>query len=211
MTTKPGVAPRYERVLRPEVLDGMRRAFRRMNRGMLLIWRLGFGWSTEIWPAGFGRLMVVEHVGRKSGTPYRTPVNFTRRDGDIFCLAGFGAASDWYRNLMANPDIAIWLPDGRWTARADEASDAPDRLETMRRVLIDSGFAARAVGLDPHLASDDALDDATATYRLIRITPVAREDADGPGPGDLVWVWYPVGGLLALLVGARCRRRGGPR
>jgi deazaflavin-dependent oxidoreductase (nitroreductase family) len=198
MTTAPGVAPRYHKILDPDVLDDLRRRFRGMNRWMLLIWRTGLGWTAEIWPAGFGRLMVIEHVGRKSGTRYRTPVNFTRCGPDLYCLAGFGAKTDWYRNALADPDIAVWLPDGRWTARAAEASDSPDRLHLMRKVLIDSGFASRAVGLDAKVAADETLAAATETYRLLRITPVQREDVPD-GPGSLTWIWCPLGiGFLAI-------------
>ena len=95
-----GVASRYERILDPKVLEVIRRGLRRMNPGMLLIWRLGLGWSADLWPRGFGRLMVIEHVGRRSGARYRTPVNFTRDAGHVYCVAGFGPHTDWYRNVL---------------------------------------------------------------------------------------------------------------
>lgn len=205
MSTRPGIAPRYQKVLEPEFLESLRRRFKGMNRWMLLIWRTGLGRWAEAWPAGFGRLMVIEHVGRRSGTRYRTPVNFTRCGPDLYCLAGFGPKTDWYRNVLAEPEIAVWLPDGRWTATAAEASGSPDRLHLMRKVLIDSGFASRAIGLDPRTADQEALDEATATYRLLRITPDERRDAPD-GPGDLSWVWWPIG--LAFLAG-RWSRSGG--
>ncbi|NQV07015.1 nitroreductase family deazaflavin-dependent oxidoreductase [bacterium] len=205
MTSEPGFASRYEKVFDPKMLERLRRSFRGMNRWMLLIWRTGLGWSTDLWPAGFGRLMVIEHVGRKSGAAYRTPVNFTRCGPDTYCLAGFGPRTDWYRNVLAQPDIAIWLPDGRWTAAAVDVSDSSERLPLMRRVLIDSGFASRSVGLNPKVASDETLAAATDSYRLLRITPVEREDAP-IGPGDLAWIWWPLG--LAFLAGSWFGRRG---
>lgn len=204
MTSTPGLASRYEKVLDPEILARLRQSFRRMNRWMLLIWRTGLGWSTDLWPTGFGRLMVIEHVGRKSGNTYRTPINFAWSGSDIYCLAGFGPRTDWYRNVLARPDIAIWLPDGRWTATATDISDSSDRLPLMRQVLIDSGFASRAIGLDPKVASDETLATATETYRLLRVTPLEREDA-AYGPGDLAWIWRPLG--LAFLAGWWLGRR----
>jgi hypothetical protein len=75
----------------------------------------------------------------------------------------------------------------------------------MRRVLIDSGFASRAIGLNPKVASDETLAAATESYRLLRITPVEREDAPN-GPGDLAWIWRPLG--LAFLAGWWFGRRG---
>ena len=205
MSTPSGLSPRYDKVLEPDVLESLRQRFKGMNRGMLLMWRTGLGRWAEIWPAGFGRLMVIEHVGRKSGNRYRTPVNFTRCGPDLYCLAGFGPKTDWYRNVLADPEIAVWLPDGRWTATAAEASESEDRLHLMRKVLIDSGFASRAIGLDPRVADEETLAAATETYRLLRITPKERQDA-ADGPGDLAWIWWPI--ALAFLLGRWTKRSG---
>ena len=204
MTTTPGLAPRYAKVLEPGTLESLRTRLKGMNRWMVLLWRTGLGRWADAWPAGLGRLMVIEHVGRTSGTSYRTPVNFTRCGPDLFCLAGFGPQTDWYRNVLADPEIAVWLPDGRWTATAAEASRDPDRLPLVRKVLIDSGFASRAIGLDPRVADEETLAAATETYRLLRITPREREDA-ADGPGDLAWVWWPIG--IAFLIGRMLGRR----
>jgi deazaflavin-dependent oxidoreductase (nitroreductase family) len=201
----PGLSPRYLRLLDPEILEAGRQAFRKMNRGMLVMWRLGLGWTTDLWPAGFGRLMVIEHVGRKTGTRYRTPVNFTPDGDDVVCLAGFGERTDWLRNVLTRPDIAVWLPDGRWEARVEDASGDPERLDLMRRVLIDSGFAAPLIGIHPRRISDEDLADATSAYHLLRIRPLRRADAPD-GPGDLTWVWYPIGAVLAAGLWL-CRRR----
>ena len=44
---------------------------------------------------------VVEHVGRRSGTTYRTPVGI-ERDGDrLLVLLPYGAGADWVRNVLA--------------------------------------------------------------------------------------------------------------
>ena len=203
-----GVAARYEQILDPKVLEAIRRGLRRMNPGMLLIWRLGLGWSADLWPRGFGRLMVIEHVGRRSGARYRTPVNFTRDGGHVYCVVGFGPHTDWYQNVLTGPDIAVWLPDGRWSAHAEDASDDPRRLYLMRQVLLDSGFAAPLIGLHPLRIDDEELEAATASYRLVRITPLRRADAPD-GPGDLAWVWWLVGAVLVAGRWMRCvlRRR----
>jgi deazaflavin-dependent oxidoreductase (nitroreductase family) len=178
-----------------------------MNRGMEMLWRLGLGPFADVWPHGFGRLLVVEHTGRRSGTRYRTPINYTVVGDDLFCVAAFGERTDWYRNLLSTPDTAVWLPDGRWQATVTDVSDRSDRVDLMRRVLIDSGFAARVFGLNPHRISADDLAQATATYRLMRIRPVRRQAAP-EGPGDLAWIWIPMGAAVsALLLLRRLKRR----
>lgn len=200
---RPGLAARYWQVMEPKGLELLRRVFHQMNRGMVLLWRLGLGGFADVWPQGFGRLLVIEHTGRRSGSRYRTPLNYTIVGDDLYCVAAFGERSDWYRNLLATPDTAVWLPDGRWEASVADVSDDPKRVDLMRRVLIDSGFAAHLFGLHPHHIGDEDLAEATATCRLLRIRPLRRRKAPD-GPGDLTWIWYPIG--AATTVGLLRRR-----
>ncbi|MGH9136109.1 MAG: nitroreductase family deazaflavin-dependent oxidoreductase [Acidimicrobiales bacterium] len=44
---------------------------------------------------------IVEHVGRRTGKPYRTPVMAYRRGDRLNILVGYGIESDWVRNLQA--------------------------------------------------------------------------------------------------------------
>lgn len=176
--------------------EELRRGFKYFNRFMLLMWRLGLGRWVNIWPEVGGRIMVITHLGRKTGIKRYTPVNYTIADGEVYCTAGFGSRSDWYCNIMANPQVEVWLPDGWWAGVAEEVTDAEIRVPLLRQVLIDSGFAARAAGLDPVTMSNDELDAATHDYRLIHIR--LAEARTGPGgPGDLAWVW-PLTTLLLV-------------
>jgi deazaflavin-dependent oxidoreductase (nitroreductase family) len=184
--------------------ERLRLALWYLNRLMILLWRLGLGgWGNGT--AFTGWVMVLGHTGRKSGRRRLTPVNYAIIDGDIYCTAGFGARSDWYRNICNNPLVEIWLPRGRWAGMAEDLSNAPDRLEKLRRVIIASGFAGPLFGVNASRLDDQELDAATKAYRLIRIR--RYEALTGPdGPGDLAWIWpLATFGLLALLL--RIRRR----
>lgn len=56
------------------------------------------------WLPGQGTL---EHVGRKSGRPYRTPLLvFTAQDGFVF-LVGYGPQSDWLKNVLARGEAVL--------------------------------------------------------------------------------------------------------
>lgn len=194
-----GVAARYGRVLEPQTLRMLRRVFHQMNRAMVLLWRVGLGRFADMWPQGFGRLLVIEHTGRRSGARYLTPVNYTTAGNDVYCIAAFGERTDWYRNLLAAPRAAVWLPDGRWEATANDASNDRRRLDLLRKVLVDSGFAAPLFGLHPRRMSDETLAAVTETYLLVQIRPLRRQPAK-PGPGDLAWVWLPIGAAVAVLL-----------
>lgn len=174
-----------------------RTAFKAFNRFMILLWRLGLGSWVNFWPAVGGRIMVLVHVGRKTGLARRTPLNYAEIDGVIYCTAGFGAISDWHKNILAHDEVEIWLPDGWWSGVAADVSDSPSRGPLLREVLVQSGFAAYAAGIRPRTMGDDELAQRTRGYRLVRIERrLARTNPDGPG--DLSWVWPFV--TLLLLV-----------
>lgn len=82
--------------------------------------------SITPWLPGQGTL---EHVGRKSGKRYRTPLLvFPIRDGFVV-LIGYGLKSDWLRNVFASGQAvlhkrgkSIALTDPRLLSKADAAT-----------------------------------------------------------------------------------------
>jgi deazaflavin-dependent oxidoreductase (nitroreductase family) len=193
-------------ITHPGTEERLRQSFKQFNRFMLLMWRLGLGRWVNAWPEVGGRTMVITHTGRKSGIWRRTPVNYTVADGEIYCTAAFGSTSDWYRNISANPEVEVWLPDGWWSGVAEEVTDTQIRAPILRQILIDSGFAARAAGIDPVGTTNAELDAATTDYRLIRIRRTEAHTGPG-GPGDLAWVWLLATMVLLPLALSRRRRR----
>ena len=192
--------------LDPRLEEQLRQGFKYLNRFMLAMWRLGLGPWLNAWPGGLGRYMVITHTGRKSGAKRRTPVNYALVDDEVYCTAGFGSTSDWYRNIIANPQVEVWLPDGWWAGIAEEVTHPEARLPLLREVLIGSGFAAYAAGLDPKQMPDEDLDAATKEYRVIHIRRVAACTGKN-GPGDLAWVWPALVFAMLPLLFKRNRRK----
>jgi len=154
------------------------RFFKIMNPLMLGMWRLGLGRMINIWPAVIGRMMVITHTGRVTGLKRQTPVNYTIVDGELYGMAGQGVKADWYRNLMSCPQAAVWLPDGRWEACAEDVTARPDALRLWRAALKDSGFAAPVFGgINPYTIADEALAEKVKDYRLIHFQRVSKVEA----------------------------------
>ena len=129
--------------------------FKYFNRFMILMWRMGLGSVLNAMPPEFGRYIVLIHTGRKSGLKRQTPVNYAEVDGDIYSTAGFGAGSQWYQNMMAKPQIEIWMSSGWYQAEAEDVTENADSLRLMREVLIGSGFAATVLAqIDARTVSD---------------------------------------------------------
>ncbi len=186
--------------------NNLRTTFKCLNKLMILLWRLGLGRWINATPETGGRIMVLTTTGRKSGLKRRAPVNYARLNGDVYCLAGFGQSTHWYRNVMADPAVEVWLPDGWWAGYAEEVTDPEDRLSAVRQVMFNSGFAAEAFeGIDPHTISDETLREKAADWPVIRVRLEQPLSGSG-GPGDLAWMWPAAGALVALVWLWRRRR-----
>lgn len=110
----------------------------------------------------------VTTTGRRSGRPHRIEIWYARAGATLYLLAGGGTASDWVRNLQADPVVTVEL-DGR--SRPARARIIEDRAEDERaRTLVFDKYQPRghgdltawrasalpvAVDLDPALARDD--------------------------------------------------------
>lgn len=151
----------------PAQLNTLRRVFHAMNRFMVFMWKIGLGRWINAWPAVGGRIMVIQHRGRRTGKAHLTPVNYAFVDGELYCTAGFGSISDWYRNALADPHVELWLPNGRRAACAEDISESPSRLSILRAVIIASGFAASLFGVNQKKLNDEQLDALTKDYRLL--------------------------------------------
>jgi deazaflavin-dependent oxidoreductase (nitroreductase family) len=148
-------------------MQTLRRVFHAMNHFMVFMWQLGLGGLINCWPAVMGRIMVIRHVGRKSGRQYLTPVNYAIEDAEIYCAAGFGPGTGWYRNVMAHPNVDVWLPQGWRRVRACDVSDSPARAHLLRAIIIASGLAGPLLGVNQKKLTDEQVINIARDYRLI--------------------------------------------
>jgi deazaflavin-dependent oxidoreductase (nitroreductase family) len=103
------------------------RVFKLTNGRIGAKWRVGSAFTK---PAP---TLLLEHIGRKSGTTFTTPVLYLDDPPDVVIVASIGGMKkhpQWYRNLMANPETRVHLRKERGRAvRAREATDEErDRL-----------------------------------------------------------------------------------
>lgn len=54
------------------------------------------------------RLLLLEHQGRRTGTNRQTVLEVIEADAmSLYVAAGWGAKSDWFRNITAEPSVAV--------------------------------------------------------------------------------------------------------
>lgn len=96
------------------------------------LYRLKLGWLLG------ERFLLLKHVGRKSGRHYETVVEVVRHDEetDTYVVAsGWGETADWFKNVMATPEVEIAVGRRHIPAKAERlpAQDAVDELRDYER------------------------------------------------------------------------------
>lgn len=163
----------------------LRTIFKFVNRFFMVpLFRLGLG--PFIGNPITGYIMVMKTTGRKTGKDRYAPVNYAIRDGNIYCMAGFGKDTHWLRNLQEQPNIEIIIPSGPLAGAAEDATNSEEAVHVLRQLLKNSGFAGLLSGFNPYTMSDNELCERTKGYPLIRIRPTGA----GSGAGDAGgWLW----------------------
>ncbi|NIJ12473.1 deazaflavin-dependent oxidoreductase (nitroreductase family) [Saccharomonospora amisosensis] len=85
-----------------------------------------------------GRLLLLHHIGRVSGKPRRIVLEVVEHggDGSYVVVSGFGPKADWYRNVLANPDVTVQV-GGRTVA----ATARPVPKEEAAQIMVRYGSA----------------------------------------------------------------------
>ena len=78
----------------------------------------------------------VTTAGRTSGRAHTIEIWFDLHEGTVYLLSGGGDASDWVRNIRANPTVGLRLGDHDFLAKARVVED-PDEDALARRVLLE--------------------------------------------------------------------------
>lgn len=143
--------------------------FRFLKLPPRLIYALGLGNS-------YGRfVLLLTTRGRRSGKARVTPLQYERVDGVLVVGSARGTASDWYRNLLADPRAEVRVGQTRLTAIAETSTDPARivdflelRLERHPRVV---GRIMRLRGVPANPTRAD-LETYAARLAMVTLTPL---------------------------------------
>ena len=170
--------PVMTRLLRP-----LQHGFLVLNRGFmapLAHRRLGWLVGSPL----TGHIMVLRTHGRRSGLVREAPLGYVIRDGAVYCVAGYGTQTPWFRNLVDDPAVEVLLPTRRFRGVATPV-DAPDEWLAAYRALIASfGLLGRAVVGDIDRVADAELLARHRVLPIVRIRPADGGPPLTPGPFD---------------------------
>jgi deazaflavin-dependent oxidoreductase (nitroreductase family) len=145
------------------------------------LYRLGMGFIV-------GRLfLVMTTIGRKSGQPRRTAVEFHEFQGRKYILSGWGTKTDWYRNIERNPHITIQTWHGTESVLARRITTDAELAEAFRFATSNPTMrmVMKSVGLN--LTCEQFI----AQKERFTFVTFDSSDQSTPAPlqADLAWVW----------------------
>jgi len=176
----------------------MRRIFWFINKFFMVpVFRFGFGpfFGNPL----TGYIMVMRVIGRKTGKVRFTPVNYAIHKGNIYCLSGGRRESDWFRNLLANPEIELIMPGGCFYTRMEEVIAVDDRLFIARQILKNAGFAGFFEGYNPFTITDEELAGKISDVPILHFRPLGL-GSGASDAGGWTWIWILVVTVILIIL-----------
>lgn len=103
----------------------------------------------------FGGMTVVTFRARRSGRTLMTPVECVYEPGQVFILVGHPDHKQWWRNVQADPNVAIAIAGRDVPGRATvHVGDDPEAVRDLLTYIEHRPRAARAVGLPTDRSMD---------------------------------------------------------
>lgn len=167
-------------------------------RAPIPLWRLGIG------PLIGQVMMLVTHVGRKTGQIRRTMIEYHPRQGVKYAVAAWGEKADWYQNILADPYVTIQTADGTQYVKAERVTDPDELLACYTLFMRRDPPLTRWYLQSRGIRFDDPADFIAKRDRvhLVRFAPAEYPSGEPmlpPVRADLKWVLPVFSAVFAVL------------
>jgi len=163
-----------------------------ITRLPLVLWRLGLG------PILGKFLILITTRGRKSENPHRVITEYYCLGEKFYVPCAFGERSDWYQNILNDPQVTIQTSAGTRSAMAARVTEEEEFIEVYNLMHKKNELMLlwylKSLGIEDNL--EDILNKRDRIF-LFRFEPI--KDAQLPAQEvDLAWIYSTI--LLGLLV-----------
>jgi deazaflavin-dependent oxidoreductase (nitroreductase family) len=155
-----------------------------------------------------GYVLLLRVRGRRSRQWREAPLSYVIDDGAAWVMAGFGVRTEWYRNLLVDPDVEACLPGRTLRCHAAAIDDPVTRARIVPRLARATGLPELLAGCNPWSMRPERVTERLEPYPLVRLAPFQGPITAGPDdPGGRAWIWRQtvIGLVTASLVGAGWR------
>lgn len=144
-------------------------AIRLMNRSLAKV--------AKPWRRKGDLVLALTTRGRKTGRPHVTPLQYERVNDLIYVAAARGQQADWFRNIMACPEVEIEIEGDRFLAQAEPITDPAQIADFLELRLERHPKMIRAMlllhGLSLQLQPDrEQLDQLAKKLALVVLRPL---------------------------------------
>jgi deazaflavin-dependent oxidoreductase (nitroreductase family) len=77
-------------------------------------------------------VLLLTTIGRSTGKPRVTPLQYEEIDGKIYLGSSFGKKADWVKNILKNPNVVIQLKSKKFTGIATIIEDGTKIVEFLK-------------------------------------------------------------------------------
>ena len=91
-------------------------------------------------PGTRARILILHHVGRKSGAERESPLIYVSNGDDLAVIASKGGVDKhpaWFHNVTASPDVTVELPGGERRAVRARVVEGEERERWWDRAVAD--------------------------------------------------------------------------
>ncbi|WP_455139179.1 nitroreductase family deazaflavin-dependent oxidoreductase [Candidatus Hodarchaeum mangrovi] len=123
-------------------------------------------------------VLLLTTIGRKSGHPRVTPLQYEDLNGIIYVGSARGPKADWYQNLLINPEVTVQLKSQRFVGEATPIQD-PNEIMKFLQVRLKNhprmvGAMLKAEGLSSK-PNDVELKQFSETITLVAIKRKSKD------------------------------------
>src|SRR4030067_2251633 len=96
---------------------------RLLFKSPIIWWRMGFGKILSHKALAGSKMLVLTSWGRKSQKPRHTMLSYVLVGENEYVCSGWGARTDWYKNILANPHVTVQVGHRIYGAKARRGQD----------------------------------------------------------------------------------------
>jgi len=148
-----------------------------------------FAWRFGLGPILGKYILIFTQIGRKTGMPRRTAVEYHSINGMKYIPCAFGIKAQWYRNLLSNPRVTIQSSDGTEQMIAVRVTDDEELISVIKTIM-DRNPTMMKWYLDSLEIQNDRKDILAHKKDIIflRFDPTSEPTPRGLEV-DLAWIW----------------------
>ncbi len=119
-------------------------------------------------------IMVITTTGRKSDKEHSVPIGYLRDKGSVLAFT-LGGTSDWYKNVLKNPQATLQIKGKKTEMRGESLESNEEVLRALETYKRDQPKSmTRFFGVSPDGSPQEMLK-ARERVRFIRFYPVKKE------------------------------------